>query len=846
MSSLSEFQLAQIDRRQSRLLFLAGLFLAVYAACLTLAPAVQARSLAVDWPWGHWLGLAVWAGVFALAHRQTCRRLPGRDPFLLPIAALLTGWGMLTIWSVLPPFGLRQTVWVGLAALALTAGLRLPSDLGFLRRYKYVLLTASLLLTAATLLLGVNPLGYGPRMWLGCCGLYLQPSEPLKLLLIAYLAAYLADSQGLLSLTGGIRQPIEQEPGPQPQAPLISLTSRRAAWSAPLLPLIAPTLLMTGLALALLVVQRDLGTAAMLLFLYASIVYVASGRWQVLALAAGGLLIAAVVGYFAYDVIRLRVDAWLNPWLDPSGRSYQIVQALLAAANGGLIGRGPGLGSPWVVPVAHSDLIFVAVAEETGLAGVSGMLLLIALLAMRGLKLALATSNRHHRLLAAGLIAYLAGQSLLIIGGALRLLPLTGVTLPFVSYGGSSLLVSVLAVLLLLHISRPPESLIPRAISPALQPEPYLHLGAALGLGLAACALAAGWWAVYRAGDLLARTDNPRRVVSDRFVRRGSLLDRAGEPINESQGQPGKLTRRYRVPELSNVVGYIDPTYGQSGLEASQDGYLRGLQGYPASQVWWHHLVYGQPPPGLDLRLSLDLELQKLADQALQGRRGAAVILNAQTGEILAMACSPTFDASHLSENWEQLVNDRSSPLLNRAVLGRYPLGELERRLFPDGLSRMGVTPTPRLELPTGDLPPGGSTQQLTEPPTTYSPLQVALAAAALSADGLRPAPRLVSAVNTPQLGWTPVPALDQPFQALSPEQARSLTEQFALPGGYWQSTALAGWETDNPLTWSLAGSLPGQTSPPYALALVLEEANLQDAGRIGAGLMNALLFPNP
>jgi hypothetical protein len=601
---------------------------------------------------------------------------------------------------------------------------------------------------------------------------------------------------------------------------------------------------MTGLALALVIVQRDLGTAAVLLLLYGSIVYVASGRWQVLALAAGGLLLAAVAGYFAYDVIRLRVDAWLNPWLDPSGRSYQIVQSLLAVANGGLIGRGPGLGEPWVVPVAHSDLIFVAVAEETGLLGVSGMLLLIALLAVRGIRVALATPDRYSRILAAGLTAYLAGQSLLIVGGALRLLPLTGITLPFVSYGGSSLLVSFLALLLLLHISRPPESLPPRLASSSLRPEPYLHLGLALGLGLAACALVAGWWAVYRAGTLLTRTDNPRRVLNDRFVRRGSLLDRAGSPINESQGQPGNLARRYRAPELSNVVGYIDPTYGQSGLEASQDGYLRGLQGYPASQIWWHHLAYGQPPPGLDLRLSLDLELQKLAGKALQERRGALVILNAQTGEILAMASSPTFDASQLEDQWEQLVNDRSAPLLNRAVLGRYPLGDLETQLFPDGLSKIGVVPTPRLELPTGDLPPDSS-QQL-EQPAAYSPLQVALAAATLSADGLRPAPRLVTAVNTPQLGWAPLPAQDQPFQALSPEQAQGLAQQHAQPGSYWQATALAGQETDNPLTWSLVGSLPGETSPPYALALVLEEENIPDAERIGAGLMSALLYPKP
>jgi cell division protein FtsW (lipid II flippase) len=232
---------------------------------------------------------------------------------------------------MLPVFGLRQ------ALLALTApcdaGFKLHPDLKFLRRYKYVV-TGSLTLTAR--LPGVNPLGYGPRMWLGCCGIYFQPSEPMKLMLIAYLAAYIADRQALLAIAhklgGGNR-------GGAAGGENLSA----AGW---LMPLLAPTLLMTGLAVAVLGVQRDLGTAAILFFLYAAIIYVTTRRKIVLLIAALGLLAAGGIGYWIYDVIRVRVDAWLNPWADraaaPAGRAV-----LLAVANGGVVGRDPGLGRSW-------------------------------------------------------------------------------------------------------------------------------------------------------------------------------------------------------------------------------------------------------------------------------------------------------------------------------------------------------------------------------------------------------------------------------------------------------------------------------------------------------------------
>jgi len=454
---------------QRRLFRLAAFFLLLYAAALTLAPLARARTWQRPHVWQVWLALLLWGLTFGLAGRQLRRTLPHSDPYLLPVVALLSGWGLLAITRLRPVFGLRQALWLTASGSLLMLALRLPSRLDFLRRYKYLWLSSGLALTGLTLALGTNPLGYGPRLWLGCCGLYLQPSEPLKLLLIIFLAAYFADRVPALLLN-------PHTPG-----------------RAPFAPLLLPTVALTGVALALLLTQRDLGTASIFLCLYAAMLYLATGQRRILAAAAAALLLAALGGYALFQVVRVRVDAWLNPWLDPSGNSYQIVQSLLAVASGGLLGRGPGLGSPGLVPVAHSDFIFAAIAEESGLVGVIGLLALLALLVQRGLRAALAAATPYHRYLAAGISAYLGAQSILIIGGTLRLLPLTGVTLPFVSYGGSSLLTSFVALAILLHISTGGGEL-PQMLSPqqARSGRACMELGALLFGGLMAAALLSG------------------------------------------------------------------------------------------------------------------------------------------------------------------------------------------------------------------------------------------------------------------------------------------------------------------------------------------------------------------
>ena len=768
------------NKTESRLLQLAALFLTFYSLILTLSPAVRARSWDADYRWGHWAGFTLWAVLTWLIHVRL-RELPEHDPYLLPLASLLSGWGLLSIWRLTVTFGLRQSLWLAFSVGVLLLGLRWDDLLITLRRYKYIALTSGLLLTAATLIFGTNPLGAGPRLWLGFGGLYLQPSEPLKLLLVIYLAAYLAD-----------RVPQRNQ----------------------FFPLIFPTLVLAGIALLLLGVQRDLGTASIFIMLYASILFVATERRRVLLASTFILLVTGVVGYYLVPTIHLRLAIWFSPWDDPSGSGYQVIQSLISIANGGLIGRGPGMGSPTFVPVTHSDFIFASIAEETGLAGTLGLLSLVGIFLARGITIALRAPNQFRRLLAAGLTAYLGIQSLLIIGGNLRLLPLTGVTLPFISYGGSSLLTSYVALLLLLRISSENEE-----AAPLPRPRAYYFLSAILAIGLLTSALVNGWWAIVRGPDLLTRSDNPRRALSDLYVPRGTLLDRNNTPINQSSGTSGSFTREYLYPDLAPVTGYTHPVYGQAGLEAALDDYLRGEAGNAYMLVWWNHVLYGQPPAGLDVRLSIDLGLQAAADRALSNYRGALVLVNAESGEILAMASHPTYDPNLLDEIGDSLSTEEDAPLLNRATQGLYPL-PAEWQLFlntpKDILSR----------LPAAEEKEGYS-----------SPFEMALVAAALSNQGLMAAPRLTLAVDTPQSGWVILPALGKSQQLFSAAESTQLIGSLGSDAHYWQITSAAG--NSEGALWLLAGTRANWQGTPLALALVLENGDTATAAEIATHLFS-------
>jgi cell division protein FtsW (lipid II flippase) len=629
---------SQRDVIQIRLIRLAVVFHFIGCSILTLAPVVRYHSWTADLRWQQWVGFIVWLAGFLYLNRQTIKRLPDRDPYLLPLVSLLTAWGLLTIYRLIPAFGFRQTAWLAICFALFFLVIRFSKLLPLLRRYKYVWLSAGLVLTLLTFILGVYPGGVGPNLWLNFFGVYLQPSEILKILLIIYLAAYLADNLHV---------------------------------RFKFLQLMMPTMIIAGIAFLILVGQRDLGTASLFVVLYAVVLYLATGRRRVLLISFFTIVAALVAGYVVFDVIQLRIEAWLNPWLDPNGKSYQIVQSIIATANGGIFGRGIGLGSPGVVPVAHSDFIFSAIFEETGLLGAGALLLLLAFFAVRGFSIALHAPNNFQRFLAAGITTTFIGQAILIIGGSIRMLPLTGVTLPFVSYGGSSLVSCFFSAALLVVISNQSEDR-PIALE---RSQPYLLAGSVFLAAIAALLLISGWWGFIRSESLLLRNDNPRRFISDQYVHRGAIFDRNNDVLVKTIGIPGEYSRSVTYPSLSAVVGYSDAGYGQAGLEASQDDLLRGITEDNYSEQFKARLLYSQFPPGHDIRISIDLTLQQTADNEILGQTGSVIVLNAQSGEILAMATSPTFDSNQLSASMESWKTDPASPLLNRATQGLYPPG---------------------------------------------------------------------------------------------------------------------------------------------------------------------------
>jgi cell division protein FtsW (lipid II flippase) len=404
------------------LLILAGLFVLVNQVTLIIA---TGRSPLALWPVGIWMLCA------AAGHRILNRRLPFRDPVLFPVTMALTGWGVSLVARLVPDYAPRQTLWVAVGVAALLALTALPKDLRWLRRYRYTWLIGGLALLALTILIGQNPANRGPRLWLGTRHIYYQPSELLKILLVVFLASYFAENQRYMRED----------------------TIQLGPWRVPSPAFLGPVLLMWGLCVVMLVWQRDLGAATLFFVVFMVMLYIASGQAQLFIGGLALLLLAGVAGYHLFSVVALRVNVWLNPWPQADRQAYQVVQSLMAVSAGGVFGQGIGQGYPTIIPVAYSDFAFAAIAEEWGLIGVLTVVIALATLVVRGLRIAVRARQPFRSLLAAGLSVMLGVQSLLIMAGVLKLIPLTGITLPFVSYGGSSLLTNFIIVGLLLTLS---------------------------------------------------------------------------------------------------------------------------------------------------------------------------------------------------------------------------------------------------------------------------------------------------------------------------------------------------------------------------------------------------------
>lgn len=371
---------------------------------------------------------------------------PHAEPVMLPTALLLNMLGMAMILRLDAAAELRsqandspsptpvvtsQLTWYILALCLFTAVLFIVRDHRKLQRYTYVALVVGIGLLLLPLLPVIGTTINGATLWITVAGFSFQPGEIAKIVIAVFLAGYLVVHRDTLAI---VRRRVLG----------VSIPRRRD---------LGPLLLAWGTALGILVFQRDLGTSAVFFGMFVFTLFVATGRRSWLILAAALTVVGGFFAYLLFGHVQIRVRIWLDPFADAAGDGYQIVQALFGLANGGVLGTGWGQGYPQLVPFANSDFIFAALGEELGLTGGIAILVLFAIFVERGLRTAVACRDSFGRILAVALSSVFALQVFVVVGGVTKLIPMTGLTTPFMSAGGSALIANWIMVALLMRIS---------------------------------------------------------------------------------------------------------------------------------------------------------------------------------------------------------------------------------------------------------------------------------------------------------------------------------------------------------------------------------------------------------
>lgn len=664
-----------------------------------------------------WLSLLLrYGALLLLANLALSWFRPHADQRLLPVVGLLGGLGLMLLYRLPTPswdeaageliFSTRNLWYVTRQARVLGVGIFLIvlftclrfDGVRLLRHYRVTSIFLGLLLLILTAIVGRPVSAGGPRVTLDLGLLSFQPAELIKFLFAVYLAGYL----------DVVRHDLGR------------FTYRFFGLPLPVVfRYIVPLLLILAAALLALVMMSDLGVALILLALFPVMVYLALPARVMRALlaltVAGCLALYLVWGYLeavlppaaaapdaalVFDDLNLpdqvqyrvsqsiarvteRVRAWRDPWAacaDPEDcASYQALEGLYAVAAGGVWGTGPGLGLPGYIPFAHTDLIFAALAEEWGLLGGLAVLSLYLLLLQRGAAIARAQSEPFRAWLAMGLVTLLALQVLLIVGGTLNLLPLTGITVPFLSFGGTSLLVNSLMVAILLRLS----ATAPADPGAPVPGRPIRHVARLVSAGFALLGIMLAYWMIWMSPRL-----QPSSTQADAYsrnlvawqrqtawlarVERGRFLAVDGSLLADNSA----AGRVYLLPSLAHTLGVADARgLGLSGLEAAANANLLGEGRHDLPTVWaqatrgsWR---------GSDVWLTIDPLWQNVADQALGAYDGAVVVLDARTGAILALVSHPAYDPSQaLDPAARAVLYDRlDAPLLNRALQGLYPPG---------------------------------------------------------------------------------------------------------------------------------------------------------------------------
>jgi peptidoglycan glycosyltransferase len=375
--------------------------------------------------------VAVILGLLLIAHIAVRLLASGADPTLLPLAALLHGLGFVMITRLDDELAGLQATWSVIAIGVFVATLLVVQRANDLARYKWLLFLAGAAMLLLPMVPGLGSNINGARIWVSVGAINFQPGEFAKIALAIFFAAYLAERRELIAASTWNVGPFRL---PEPRY-------------------IAPILLAWGFAVVVMVGERDLGSSLLFFTLFVVMLWVATERLGYLLFGAVLFGLAAYLAWTQFGHVQTRVDIWIDPWSRSLDRGYQIVQSLYGLSDGGLTGTGLGQGSPNQVPEAQNDFIFASIGEEMGLAGASTVLMSYLLIVGAGLRTALRTDRTFEKLLAVGLTTIIGVQAFIIVGGVIKVLPLTGITLPFVSYGGSSLIANYILLALLLRVS---------------------------------------------------------------------------------------------------------------------------------------------------------------------------------------------------------------------------------------------------------------------------------------------------------------------------------------------------------------------------------------------------------
>lgn len=693
-----------MSRRTTELLLLIAaafpvtLLYAMYV--VTTGAALSFQTLAVP------LGLFA---AFAAAHIGVRIFAPGADPAILPIVFTLSGIGITFVTRLQPDASLGQVIYLFLGVALMVGTLAVVKNLEVVKRYKYVLGIAGIILLVLPMFIGTEI--YGSKLWIKIGSFQFQPGEFAKVLIVLFLAGYLAENRELLSISNRTVLGIK----------------------FPRLRLLYPLFIVWGVCLLVVAFERDLGSALLFYTIFLIMLYVATGRVSYVII---GLALLAVGAFGMYQImshVQVRVAIWLDPFSDAQNLGYQIVQSLFSLADGGLTGVGIGKGMADIIPVVASDMIFAAIGEEMGLLGGSAVLLLFMLFAVRGLTTAARAKSDLAAFSAAGLTAAISFQAFTIVGGVTKLIPLTGVTLPFMSQGGSSLLASFVIVGLLLragdeatgrsteiantstdlatagyrttvrgsHMRRPaldtPESGLLGRVALANRLTRTVFLFTALFAVLIGNIT---YIQVIKASEYQDMPSNNHTINKARYIKRGSIITSDGLTLAESiQQTDGTYARSYPNGNLAaHVVGYYSQQYGTMGIENTQNDTLTGSKDYSSWQNALNSLA-GISEPGNSVQLTIDSRIQRAAEQALAGRVGAIVALDPRSGAVLAWASAPTFDNTNIQAAIEaaNASGGADTSMYDRATLALYTPGSTFKVLtlasaLENGLATLDTT----------------------------------------------------------------------------------------------------------------------------------------------------------